>query len=355
MEIKVPSDVLAASIRTIVRLAPPEQGHLTLEVKGSNFYLHSVGALSKARVQVAAKAKGDGAFSVSLDAIQTAVKGRSELTLEQESGNLQLTSGRYKASLPTFDPVIEQERLSKKVKGISIDADTAQWLKASATKVELQHNDLVSSFMPLGILATKRGTYVACYDSFHMSVAASKSIKGDYELLIPIKSMQTVLDVFSVSDFELQITESALLCGNPQILVEFILPDTSGGDLPTVKEAVKRCVQAFKSDGTALTIARAELLSFLDNARAVAVRERSEIEVKAKAKETTLRVSTANGDVTATIPSKGKSQNFKVDLINFESVVRKADDEVVLNVVQDMFLTCAAAGTSYVVALNQDD
>ena len=112
--------------------------------------------------------------------------------------------------------------------------------------------------------------------------------------------------------------------------------------------------EALKADGTQIEVAKSDVQAFLENARSVSTKERSEIQVTTEPGKLNLVVKTTNGTAKCTIKAAVKSkQAFAVDYEFLAEAVSKCPESVVFKAVADAFL-CFSTKTSHVlVALNQ--
>ena len=132
-----------------------------------------------------------------------------------------------------------------------------------------------------------------------------------------------------------------------------VLSIPSTDDLPTLQQVREKIKDAAGTKGTSFAFAKSNVLSFLDNARAVIGKERAEVHVKAGVKGLELSVKTVNGQVKNQVKGKGKGE-FKIDYEYFLEVVAKAAEELEFTVVSQAFISAKLSDSTTIVALNQE-
>jgi len=352
MQAKIESASIQDALKTVLRLAPPASGNVTFDVQ-EKIYLRSFGELNQCHVRLPGSPKGKASFSIPATSLQDAVKGRKEVSIEYKNTMLNISAGSYKADLATVDAImLEAPQSEGKPEKVQITGEQAQWLKQAVSAVSLKPNVIVSAFMPCGIKLTKKGAYVACFDSTHMAFIKSKEITGNCEFVLPLDTVQAVLDIFSSSDFTMEISASSIRVRNKATQVILSVPELDSS-LPKLAQVISTSEEAVTAKGKAIEVPKEDLVAFLDNSRAVAIKERAEIEVNAKESKAQFLMKTANGTVKASIACKAKAISFKVDFEQFDEVVRKSGDLVSIRVVNDAFLLAQTSKTVMIVALNQ--
>ena len=355
MKLKLLSSVLHSAIKTASTLAPPRDENVTIESDGSKLFLSSASDVARCTINIPAEVAGDKAlFGISLATLRDATKGREQLELNYENSVFKVKAKGYNADLPTADALQLDalDPLKDKV-SLKLTADQAAWLKSAVQAVSLKPAVILTSYMPVSIKLTDKGAFVACYDDSHMAFINSKEITGDVDVTLPLDTLTSVLSVFSSAAFKLEVSYASLIVSNKLSSVNLSLPEVPKGT-PTAAEVVLKAKEASKMDGSTLTFDKADMISFLDNARAVSSKERTEIAVKSQDKALLVSVVTANGSCKTQIPSTGKTKGFKIDFEHFDEAIRKCPDKVTMKVVQDAFVSFQASKAHLIVGLNQD-
>lgn len=353
MKFQIENTTLTDALGTISKLSPPVSGHITIEGTKKGILLHSLGDLNKAKVLIPARIEGKlNSFAVDLLALQQAIRARQDLTMSFSKAALSISSGRYKATLSTFDPLQEEDKITSPVKGFKIDTETSAYLRDAAKTVALAPDPLVSSFTPLGIHATKKGTSVVCYDAYHSALSTNKEIKGDFSFVVPSTTILSVLDIFYSSDFTLQVTESSLLVSNVTTVVQIGLPVFE--DNLSLSHVLKSLQGLTKAKTKPMVVNKDELQNFLDNSKAIATKERMSLDVKVRKNKMQVKSTNVNGEVTAVLETKAEDCQFSVNLDFVSEAVAKCGTDVPISLVGDSALSIQCPKATFVMATNQE-
>jgi hypothetical protein len=292
----------------------------------------------------------DGEFAVPIQAVRDAVKGRATLNMTYANTMLNITSGAYKASLATVDVIPLDEMPPEESKEWKISAEQADWLKKALRDVALKPTTLLSSWMPAGIKLTSKGAFVVCFDTQHMSWVTSTEVTGDFECVLPIDTVQAVVEVFQKSNFRILQGRSYITVRNKLTTVIMNTPATD--ELPSLKDIQGKIKEASQVKASTFSFAKSDLQAFIDNSRAVISKERAELSVEAGQKGINLGIKTVQGEVKTVIEGKGKSA-FRIDLEYLQELTSKAGESLSLNVVENAFLSSKLGNSSIMIALNQ--
>lgn len=349
--IKIESDDLNEALRVISRLSPPVSGNIEISVRGKKIFLKSNGETSRCVINCPGSVNGeDTSFAVAMQSLKDAIKGRKTLEIDFDKAMCKIRSGAYRCDLPTYDVIEIDYDKEKKDSPIKISGEEATWLRQAAATVALKPTPLIPTFMPLAVRLTAKGAFVSCYDVNHMAYVHNKELQGDIQIKLPLDTFTSVLEAFNKGGFTLELSESTLYVSNQLVKVALQLPQSDANELKI--EEVLDVVKSSKSaKGEDLIASKSDILNFLDNARAVATKERSEIRISADDK-LKLEVLTANGSTKALIKASGKGQ-ATIDFEYFDEAVRKSGDQVVMKLVKSEFIAFQLKVGTAVVAVNQ--
>ena len=350
MKITLELEAIQSAFETISKTAAPSSGNITFTSAKGKVTLTSVADLSRCQVVVPCEVDKEGEFAVPMQSVRDAVKGRSKLTLTYANAVLTVSSGAYKASLNTVDVIPLDELAEEKTTDWKLTADQAAWLRKALRDVALKPTTILSSWMPAGIRLTSKGAFVVCYDTQHMSWVTSKEVTGDFECVLPIDVVQAVVEVFHKSNFVISQGKAHIQVRNKTVKIALNVPSTE--DLPTLEQVQEKIKEATKVKADTFVFAKSDMLTFLDNAKAVLGKERAELSVEHTGKGIELVTKTVQGQVKNTVKGTGKGA-FKIDLDYIQELVTKAGDEITLNVVASSFLSLKLASSTAIVALNQ--
>ena len=350
MKIKIELDALQNALDIIGKTAPPTSGNMTFEATKGKLKITTVADLSRCQIVVPSEVEGEGEFAVSLQSVKDAVKGRTKLELLFQNSVLHVRSGAYKAELATVDVVPVDVLDPGETKEWAVSTEIATWLKSALRAVALRPTPILSSWMPVGIKVGPKSSFVACYDTQHMSWLSTAEVSGDFEVVLPLEIATSIIDVFHKQPFKLVVSNTSIQVRSKLINVVLSIPTMD--DLPTLEQVRGKIKEAMKAKASTFKFAKADVLAFLDNAKAVVTKERVELAVTA-GKGLEFLVKSVQGQVKAQIKGVGKG-GFKVDLSYLEEVVAKAGPELELNVVDSAFLSIKLEASTAIVALNQD-
>ena len=355
MNLTLEQDAVAEAIRIITRLAPPVSGNITIESDGSKCFMHANGETSKCSINIPATVSGKATtFALPLATFKDATKGRKTLNVVFEKTLCKISSGNYKCELATVDAIELDHTDEEKSKPIKLTVEQSAWLKSAVATVALKPTALLSTFMPCSIKLTEKGAFVACYDVNHMAFINSNEIKGDMETKLPLDILSAVLDAFGKATFKLELSKANLYVSNALVKVVLSLPQEEENDLK-IEEVLEAAKGSKAAKGQEIEINKAELVTFLDNARAVATKERSEVKFETDKGKIKIEVNTAHGSTKAILKASSTAQSKA--LIDFEfldEAVRKSGDSVVVKLVKDEFMSFKLKTGNVVVSLNQE-
>lgn len=364
MKAQVQTESLNNALNTITRLVPPVSGNVTLETKdGKTLTILAQGDASECVVIVSCdslKAKKDVLFSVPLDGLRTAVRGRKEVELEFDKQVLSIRSGSFTANLNTIDAIsmesIEEEGEKEKPKKWKMEGEQSAWLAKATKQVALQANSLTGDYMPLSIRLDSKRAFVTCYDKHHFAFLQSKEINGDLDLTLPIETVQGILDVFQGANFTIEMVSKRITVRNKIIRVTLAVPEVEEGSL-TIDDVIAVSKEATKMKGIDITMPADVLRNFLAASKAVALKERAELTATGEGKKIKLQVQTLSGQVKESLPIEklSKKTGFKVDYTFFEEATRKLTGEnVTFKAVASEFLLFNSDNLYVMVSTNQE-
>lgn len=359
MQIQVDTSAVHNALEIISKTAPPQEGEVTFRVVKNRLTANSVSDLSRCTVVVPCEVKGEGEFAILMQSLRDASKGRESLLLSYKEGTLTVKAkGGYMAELATLDVIPQDEVEAEETKDWKLTGEQATWLRKALKDVTLKPTSILSPWMPVGIKLSTSGAFVACYDSQHMSWVSDKKIKGDFECVLPIDTAKAVVEVFHTGDFVIHQSKTSIRVRNKVVNVVLSIPSTE--DLPELANVRQKIKEAMTETATTFTLGQKDVLTFIENARAVIGKERAEITVTSaqgqKKDKIELVVKTGQGQVKALVSGGAggtKAKTFAVDLEYVQELISRSGPEIKMNVVDSAFLSIALAGSNAIVALNQ--
>jgi hypothetical protein len=345
----------------VTRIAPSEGGAVTIHCDGTKLYMKGNSALARCTVLIPCEVSGKALFAIPVESLRNAIKGRKTLKVKYDKTMLSVVDGKYTSSLATIDAIgVDEEDSKDKGQLWKLSTEQVSWLKTSVSNVALKATESVTAlFMPVTVKLTSKNAFVSCYDAHHMSFLVDKEITGDLDVTLPLDTFNTVLDVFNKSPCSMRVTDSFLYMKSKTVDCVLALPSKEeAGETVLVLDAselLSTAKETMNAKGTELAVEKDEMLLFLDNARAVASKERSELSVTLEDQKMLLEVKTSNGisKVALKCASKKKS-SFKVDFEYLDEAVRKCGTVVEFRLVDSGALMFKTAKAYTVMSLNQD-
>jgi hypothetical protein len=361
MEAVVDSDFIQEAIKIISRLAPPTSGNINIKLENKNIRFLTQSDRAQCNLLIPGKVKGnDCFFAVPLDALREATKGRGEVDLIYAKQMLNVSQGKYKVSMATVDAIMltdeegEKQKSEKPAKW-KVPEDHGKWLKDAVNQVALKPTALTQTFMPLSVKLTSKKAFVACHDTHRMSFASSKDVTGDIEFTLPLETLQSVLEVFHVAPFTMELTKSEVKITNKVAEVQLALPYVDEGEHLSIEDVMQIAKHTSSTDGNVIELDKDVTLKFLDSTRAIASKERPEMNCELDKGSVTLRVRTANGSAKESFKAVSKKKGkFNIDLEYFDEAARKAKTLSFKLVADEFVMFNTSPNSSIVVSLNQE-
>lgn len=345
-------------LKILAKIAPPTtSGNVVFQLIKGRLYLHSHGDVNSCRVSVPVEVEGeDSEFGVNLESLKSALSSRKEPTIEYVNTMLTIRSGSYKASLSTSDAMIVAEESSGKSSSsktktdgswIEIDGVLAHRLLNLIKQTSIRLNSMFNAFVPVGISLSKGRTLVTCFDNHRISYIDSKeSLSTSLNCTVPVESLLSVLDSLAATGFSLNLSESALLVKNTIVNARIQLPVMEG---PGLQDVIS-LIEGDRTTRQTALLPTQELTGFLDNSRAVSVKERSELSVRVSDDKVQVSVSTNGGEVKAAfkLTKPSKKFSFKVDFEYMDEIVRKhkGSESIRISLVNDAYILCEPSMSS---------
>lgn len=350
IKIQIELEALQNALEVVTKTAAPTSGNITFSSKDGKLTITSLADLSRCYVGVPCTVEGTGEFAVPMQAVVDATRNRKVLELVYNKSMLSIKSGAYKAELSTVDVIALDPLDPEEGHTWKLSTEQAQWLRSGIRNVAMKPTTLLSTWMPVGIKLTDKSAFIVCYDTQRMNWETSKEVTGDLEILMPLESMSAIVEVFHRSNFSIKQAKSHLEIRNKLVKVQMSIP--TADDLPSLADVQSKIKEASKITASTFTMSKDSVLGFLDNAKAVIGKERAEVAVTGKDKGLELVVTTGQGTVRNALKGTGKG-SFKIDQEYLQEMVSKAPAELVLNVVENSFLSLKLEKSSAIVALNQ--
>jgi hypothetical protein len=350
MKLKIELDSLSVGLDIITRLAPPTSGNITFTSNGKRVHAVSSADLSRCVVLIPCDVEGEGEFAIPLQALRDATRGRNSIEMEYKNSMLTVKGGRYSAELVTVDVIPLDELEKEDGKELKLSVDQSSWLKSALKTVALKPTTMFSTWIPAAVKMTNKSAFVCCFDAQHMSWASTRKVTGDFECVLPLETLTAIVELFHKQPFIIRQTATRVEILTKYAQVYLNAPTLDG--IYTIEDVQGAIKDASKAESTAFHCQKKQLLSFLDNAKAVMGKDRVEIEVEGTDKGIKMTINTGQGKVSTVIKGKGKGE-FKIDHAYLVEALSKAGEEVSMAVVHKDFMTMKFDQCSVMIALNQ--
>lgn len=344
MKIKLDSDILASNIKTMQRLVQAQT--IAFEAKGSMLYLTGTGNGNSCLLSVPCKVedkKGTSAFNVDTNSILGAVAKRKEITLTIDEANVTVASGRYNAELliHQYEKIEVVPDAVKSEKGLKLKDSFLKEIRGVLPKIELKPLLAMTDYVPIGIQATKEGTFIACYDSFQSAFYSNKELKGNVEFLLPSNVFTMIAREIKDQDYNMAVTDTAIYAFNDMFELALARPQQEGDQIP-LEQAIGlyQELKKRKNDFVKLVIKTEGIKSLLENGKAIYEKD-SSFTFKAKGDKCQLTLKSSFGtikDMVKLDEEVSKDIEFTCDFSFFAALLEKAPATLELRVSKEMLL-----------------
>lgn len=344
MKIKIDSDLLSSAVKAMVRLVQAQT--LAIEVKGTLVNITGTGNGNSCLFTVPCETtekKGTSAFSIDTNALLGAVSKRKVLELTIEESSVEVKSGRYKASLMVHQhekiAVVPEEVRADKG-GLKLKDKFLKRLREVLPKIELKPLLAMYDYVPLGVKATKEGTFVACFDDFQSAFMADKELTGNVEFTLPSNVFSMIAREIKDQDYVMAVTDTAIYAFNDMFELALARPQQEGNQvtldqmLSLYKDLKKR------KDFVKISIKTEGIKSLLENGKAIYEKD-STFTFKTSGDKCQLSLKSSFGTVQDFVKldeKPSKDIEFTCDFNFFSTLLEKAPATLELRVGKEMLL-----------------
>lgn len=353
---RIPEDRMSSALRSLMRLTGCENVNLSLA--GSVLTMRGAGPSSSGlyRVDVEASEKAEMSITVESGLLASMLDKRKDIEVEAVGSSLFVRAKRYEAEIVGTEDqpvlVIPKEIL-RGADGIELDDRFMKHIVRVLPRLELKPLLSTYSEVPIGIRATKQGTFLACFD-FVQSATTRLEKRGDFQFMLPsVSQFNNLTKEMSGQDYKIVITDSVLYCWSELVQLALSLPQQDGEQVRL--EDVEKLVSDLESVKFAkMTMVTDDLRSFLSNSRHVYDRD-SVFTVRASGEMADLSLQATVGNARGRVRLKksmgDKKLEFKCDLNFFSNIVSKATGKTVTLRVSPEILRLEDNDVSYLMSL----
>jgi hypothetical protein len=343
MKIKVDSDLLSATIKTLQRVAQVAQ--LSVEVTKTDLKIRGTNGGSSCLMFCPCKVTTKSEhrkFSVTAEALATAISKRKEVEITVTESAIEINSARYKVELLTsayeeLEIIPEEVKTNKalKLKTKFIDA-----LRTNLPKIELKPLLALYQYVPIGIKSTDEGTFVACFDSFQSAFYFDPELKGKMEFTLPSNIFLMLAREFKDQAYSISITDSAVYAYNEVFELSVALAQAEGEQV-TLEHMLSLYENLKKEKGGVRIKVKTEgINALIENSRAVYDKD-STFTFTTKGNKCKLELKSAYGSMTSMVmldEEPKKDVSFSCDFMFFSTLLAKAPATLDLRVNDRMML-----------------
>jgi hypothetical protein len=232
----------------------------------------------------------------------------------------------------------------------------AQKHNCNLRRLDFQQESGLMSSLPLAqnLIEIRRGLTTSSTAIFVPFTTQELFQNGGETLYYGLNALSNnlIMEVFGKAPFVIKQMRNRIEVKTKTTSVILNLPSTD--EIPSLDDVQGKIKEASKIEGQTFEFKKASITAFLDNAKAVIGKDRAELVVSSKKGEKGISaaIRTDQGQVESMIPGKGQG-TFKIDYSYFIEGLSKCDEHVVLNVVDDAFLSMKLKTNSVIIALNQ--
>jgi hypothetical protein len=334
MKFNVETGLLLSAIKSCTRIVGASDAYLSfdLNTKKETYRLSaSVKGTDVAftlPLSVVSKSKREN-FTIDASVLVSALTGKKNVDIEVRTGSIEVSTGRYKASLATSDSAIdadettEQQQQEEERKALKLDSTLIEYIRKILPAVELR-SLLDSVPMPVSVRATSKGVTMCCYDSWHMSFTRTKKVTGDCEFTLPVASLSLLMREFSGGKpFDLSLSSSVLYAKNKTFELSMALPAGDERNVIPASDAFALADSTTDLNADTFTL-HGSLAELITNFGSVAGKGDT-VDFVVDRKSCTISVKTSTGSVQSQFKAESKKPlKFSTDIACFDDLLSKA-------------------------------
>jgi hypothetical protein len=353
--IKISSDRLQAGIRALQRLAKPEVVNLTF--KGSTLRMKGAGESSSCMLKIDLPSEVPEELDITLDInlLSNTIDKRKELELSLEGSSLKIKSGGYSADILGIEgqPIqVVPKEVIEGTDGIVLKNSFMNELLKVLPQLELKPLLSTYSEVPIGVRATKKGTFVACFDFIQSASVSLPEVTGDFEFMLPsITQFNILAKELSGQKYKIVITDTTLYAWNDMFQTSLSLPQQDGEQLK-LDDIVNLMDQVDGLKYKSLGLKTEVIQKFIGNSRSVYDKD-SIFTVKADGNvaHIELKATVGNMSLKTKLKKPVKAVEFKCDLNFFASIVTKTKEEMIHLRVNENLIRLKVGPINYLMSL----
>lgn len=342
MKFVVDGDLLSDRLKTIDRLV--QSPVVSFEI--SNKILKISGQSNGSSCSLFCPAEimdksGVNTFSINLKVLVSSIVKRKKIEFDADENSIKLTSARWKAELliQQFEEVVVVPEDVKKGKNLKIKPELLKLLSSVLGKLELKPLMSDQDGVSIGVLATDKGTFVACFDHYQSSYVFDKEVTGNITFSLPSAAFVLMSKEFKNEIYEISVTDRELFAYNDNFELSLSLPQQEGDRLSL--DDVFTFYKALKDkEFIKIGVKTQGILDLITNAKAI-YEKNSTFTFEAKDDKAKLSLSSSYGKMNTVVmleESIKKPLKFTCDFGSFASILDKAPATITLKIATQFLL-----------------
>lgn len=263
--------------------------------------------------------KGDISVSLGLDTLKAATAGRGEMEFSLSGGSLNISSGRYKGTIPTFP---YNSLKFDKSKGQDIDEALSNILISGYENINIK-SIFESKELEFVVHGFKDSGVIFVADNYHTAVI--ETTRKLPNIILPQSYFNSISKLFKGKAFSVSFSENNILFSSEDIKIQLPTIETSQIPAENILGLLK------KKPTVEVLVDSTELKTILNNIYAVR-EEGKPLELKLDKGRLTLECSSSLGKMSDSIKVNTKeSVSANVEFLHFLDLLSKIKSETRLN------------------------
>lgn len=345
MKIKIDSDVLANSIKSLQRLV--QAATVSVEVKKGQFNVTGTGNGNSCLMTVPCTIedkKGVASFSIDANVLLGAINKRKEVELTISDSSVVVKAQRYEAELLVhqFEAIEVVPKEVRESDGLKLKDKFMKALQANLPKLELKPLLAMYDHTLFGVKATKEGTFIACWDTFQMAFYHDKELSGKVEFTMPGNIFAMIAREIKDQDYQMSVSDTSIYAFNDMFELAIARPQEEDKNQPGLDNVISlyEDLKGRKKDFTGLKIKTEGIKALLENGKGIYEKDAT-FTFKVTGNKCQLLLKSSFGQVKGAVLLDDKADKdieFTCDFSFFSSLLDKAPATLDLRVSKEVIL-----------------
>jgi hypothetical protein len=345
MKIKIDSDVLANSIKSLQRLVQAQT--VSVEVKKGEFNVTGTGNGNSCKMSVPCTIedkKGTASFSIDANVLLGAINKRKEVELTISDSAVVVKAQRYEAELLVhqFEAIEVVPKDVRESDGLKLKDKFMAALRDNLPKLELKPLLAMYDHTLFGLKATKEGTFIACWDTFQSAFYNDPELKGKVEFTMPGNVFAMIAREIKDQDYQMSVSDTAIYAFNDMFELAIARPQDEDKNQPGLDNVISlyEDLKGRKKDFTRIQIKTEGIKALLENGKGIYEKDAT-FSFKVSGNKCQLLLKSSFGQVKGGVlldEKADKDIEFTCDFQFFASLLEKAPATLDLRVSKEVIL-----------------